>query len=100
MDKITIISMVLAFVPILYMFIISRKSIISLLRSLKKPNVPSTVNQPISTEYEKILKAVGRLENAAQPNSGIHYQEAVYLNRANYLRKETNLYNLINTLEL
>jgi hypothetical protein len=100
MDKATIISMVLALAPILYMLIISRKSIISLFCSLRKQDAASTKNHSIPTEYEKILKAVGGLENAVQPNTGIHFSETVYLNRANYLRKETKLYNLINTLEL
>ena len=100
MDIVSIIGMVLAIVPILYMLIISRKSIGSLFRSLRKPEITAAITPPVQSEYEKILKAVGGLENAVQPNTGIHYSETVYLNRATYLRKETNLYNLINTLEL
>ena len=99
MDLISLVSITLALIPIIYVLLVSRKSIAAYFRILKKRDVAIPDEAQKDTEYERILKSVASLEYATQPNTGKHHPEKVYLSRAHLIRTETNFYNLINSLK-
>ena len=97
MEFISVLSISLALIPIIYVLWVSRKSIFRTLKK-RKSVVPIEDKHNVS-EYEKILKSVCSLENATQPNNGTHHPESVYIDRANRIRRETEFYNHINSLK-
>lgn len=99
MELISILSISLALIPIIYVLWVSRKSIVTYFRTLKKRGLVASVNDNHNfSGYEKIQQSVSSLENATQPNQGTHHPESVYLDRANRIRRETKFYNHINSL--
>lgn len=47
------------------------------------------------SEYEEILKATYELESEREKNTGEHFDESVYLGRANLIRKTTPFFSWI-----
>lgn len=101
MDKITIICIALTIVPIAYVLWSVRKSLPIMVKRLVNSHTdnPMPENNAEQSDYECLLGKVNEIEMDFQPNSGTHYSEETYLNRANLLRTETHLYSLINTLK-
>lgn len=101
MDKITIVCLVLALVPIVYVLWTTRKSIPVVVKRISHSPIqnPQPEDSVKKSEYDCLLEKVNEIEMDFQPNSGTHYSEETYLNRANLLRTETHLYSLINTLK-
>lgn len=97
MDKITILCIVFAAVPLTYMLWAMRHDILMAIRVGKKQGTRGDEKQELS-EYDRILAAVKDIEMEFQPNSGKHHSEETYLNRAGLLRRETHLYKMINSL--
>lgn len=97
MDKITLLCIVFAVIPLAYMLWAMRHEIRTALRYRRISGVgqPSALEM---SEYDRILAAVKDVEMEYQPNSGKHHSEETYLNRAELLRRETHLYKLINSL--
>lgn len=97
MDRITILCIVLAVIPMAYMLWAIRRGIFTAIRyrRISKVNKPDVME---SSEYDRILAVVKDLEMDFQPNMGKHHSEETYLNRAGLLRRETHLYKLINSL--
>ena len=97
MDRITILCIVLAVIPVTYMLWAMRRGIRTVIRYRRT----SETNQPDAletSEYDRILAIVKDIEMDFQPNMGKHHSEETYLNRAGLLRRETHLYKLINSL--
>lgn len=49
-----------------------------------------------NSEYHKICEITRPIESDRHPNTGKHYEEYVYLNRANDIRNNTSLFKWIN----
>ena len=97
MDKITILCIVLAVIPMAYMLWAMRRGICTAIR-YRRTSETNQTDVLESSEYDRILAVVKDLEMDFQPNTGKHHSEETYLNRAGLLRRETHLYKLINSL--
>lgn len=97
MDKITILCIVFAVIPMAYMLWALRHDFHTAIRYRKISGVGQSGGIE-SSEYDRILAAVKDVEMESQPNSGKHHSEETYLSRAGLLRRETHLYKLINSL--
>ena len=98
MDRITILCIMMAVVPVVYMLWELRHDIKAVIRYRRMSTVRQAEEEEKLSDYERILIATKDVEMDFQPNSGTHHSETVYLNRARLLQESTHLYNMINSL--
>ena len=98
MDRITILCIIMAVVPLAYMLWELRHDIQSFIRYHRLSTVRQAEEEDKLSDYERILIATKEVEIDFQPNSGTHHSEEVYLNRARLLQESTHLYSMINSL--
>lgn len=98
MDRITILCIIMAVVPVAYMLWELRHDILLLIRYRRTSTARLAEEEDKPSDYERILIATKEVEMDFRPNSGKHHSETVYLDRARLLKESTHLYNMINSL--
>lgn len=89
-DRIALVCLILAFVVIAF-------SLISMFRTLYKEYKVREQEMASAVDYAKMCTRIEPVENDVRTNSGDHFEEEVYLNRADSMNQNTQILAWINS---
>lgn len=89
-DRMVILCMVMAFAAIVY-------SLFAMYRTFMQAYKRRSAMVIANAEYDSMCRRLKSVEDDVRANKGTHYEESVYLDRAEIMNKKTPIFRWINS---